>query len=121
MLFLHLLEKGFMFQKTSSCFTSQMFYIRNILISSYIINKTTFIITTIIIIIIIMIIIIVFNLNITFIIIIIISRLSLNPPSSSSSFSVSFYISLTSEVRVFPSYLNSSVFFNYLFFIIYWL
>ena len=120
MLFLHLLEKSFMFQKTSSCFTNQMFYIRNILISSYIINKITFVITTIIIIII-MVIIIVFNLNITFIIIIIISRLSLNPPSSSSSFSVSFYISLTSEVRVFPSYLNSSVFFNYLFFIIYWL
>ena len=38
------------------------------------------------------------------------SPLSLNPPSSSSS-SVSFYISLTSEVRVSPSYLNSSVFF----------
>ena len=38
------------------------------------------------------------------------SPLSLNPPLSSSS-SVSFYISLTSEVRVSPSYLNSSVFF----------
>ena len=38
------------------------------------------------------------------------SLLSLKPPSSSSS-SVSFYISLTSEVRVSPSYLNSSVFF----------
>ena len=37
-------------------------------------------------------------------------QLSLNPPSSSSS-SVSFYFSLTSEVRVSPSYLNSSVFF----------
>ena len=38
------------------------------------------------------------------------SPLSLNPPLSSSS-SVSFYISLTSEVRMSPSYLNSSVFF----------
>ena len=38
------------------------------------------------------------------------SALSLNPPSSSSS-SVSFYFSLTSEVRVSLSYLNSSVFF----------
>ena len=38
------------------------------------------------------------------------SPLSLNPPSPSSS-SVSFYISLTSEARVSPSYLNSSVFF----------
>ena len=38
------------------------------------------------------------------------SALSLNPPSSSSS-SVSFYFSLTSEVRVSPLYLNSSVFF----------
>ena len=38
------------------------------------------------------------------------SPLSLNPPSSSSS-SVSFYISLISEVRVPPSHLNSSVFF----------
>ena len=39
------------------------------------------------------------------------SPLSLNPPSSSSSSSVSFYISSASEVRVLPSYLNSSVFF----------
>ena len=38
------------------------------------------------------------------------SPLSINPPSPSSS-SVSFYISLISEVRVSPSYLNSSVFF----------
>ena len=37
-------------------------------------------------------------------------QLSLNPPSSLSS-SVSFYFSSTSEVRVSPSYLNSSVFF----------
>ena len=34
------------------------------------------------------------------------SPLSLNPPSSWSSSSVSFYISLTSEVCVSPSYLN---------------
>ena len=38
------------------------------------------------------------------------SPLSLNPQSPSSS-SVSFYISSTSEVRVSPSYLNSSVLF----------
>ena len=38
------------------------------------------------------------------------SPLSLNPQSSTSC-SVSFYISLTSEVCVSPSYLNSSVFF----------
>ena len=36
-----------MFQKTSFCFTNQMFYVRNILIRSYIINQITFIITTI--------------------------------------------------------------------------
>ena len=60
-----------MFQKTSSCFTNQMFYVRNIPISSYTINKITFIITTIIIIM--MIIIIIFNFNITFILIIIIT------------------------------------------------
>ena len=36
--------------------------------------------------------------------------LTLNPPLPSSS-SVSFYISSTSEVRVSPSYLNSSLFF----------
>ena len=38
------------------------------------------------------------------------SPLSLNPQSSTSC-SVLLYISLTSEVRVSPSYLNSSVFF----------
>ena len=38
------------------------------------------------------------------------SPLSLNPQSSTSC-SVSFYISLTSEVCVSPTYLNSSVFF----------
>ena len=37
------------------------------------------------------------------------SPLSLNPPSSSSSL-VLFYISLTSEIRMSSSYLNSSVF-----------
>ena len=61
---------GFMFQKTL-CFTSQMFYVRNIPIHSYTINKIIFIITTITIIIII-IIIIIFNFNITIIIVIII-------------------------------------------------
>ena len=60
-----------MFQKTSSCFTNQMFYVRNIPIGSYTSNKITFIITTIIIIM--MIIIIIFNFNITFILIIIIT------------------------------------------------
>ena len=103
-----------MFQKASSCFTNQMFYVRYIPICSYTINKITFIINTIItIIIIIIIIIIIFNFSITIIIIIIIissSPLSLNAPLSSSS-SVSFYISSTSEVCVSPSYLNSSVFF----------
>ena len=101
-----------LFQKTSSCFTNQMFYVRNMPIRSYTINKITFIINTITITTII-IIILIFNFNIT-----IISSssssssppLSLNPSSSSSS-SVSFYISSTSEVCVSPSYLNSSVFF----------
>ena len=102
-----------LFQKTSSCFTNQMFYVRNMPIRSYTINKITFIINTITITTII-IIILIFNFNIT-----IISSsssssssppLSLNP-SSSSSLSVSFYISSTSEVCVSPSYLNSSVFF----------
>ena len=47
------------------------------------------------------------------------SPLSFNPPSPSSS-SVSFYFSSTSEVRVPPPYLNSSVFFLITcFFIIY--
>ena len=59
-----------MFQKTL-CFTSQMFYVRDIPIHSYTINKIIFIITTITIIIII-IIIIIFNFNITIIIVIII-------------------------------------------------
>ena len=36
-----------MFQKTSSCFANQMFYVRNILIRSYTMDKITFIITTI--------------------------------------------------------------------------
>ena len=61
-----------MFQKTSSCFTNQMFYVRNISISSYTINKIFIITTTIIIM---MIIIIIFNFNITFILIIIITRI----------------------------------------------
>ena len=49
------------------------------------------------------------------------SSLSLLNPSLLSLSSVSLYISLTSEVRLSPSfsYLNSSVFFNYLLFIIY--
>ena len=51
------------------CFTSQMFYVSNIPIHSYTINKIIFIITTITIIIII---IIIFNFNITIIIVIII-------------------------------------------------
>ena len=46
------------------------------------------------------------------------SPLSLNPPSSSSS-SVSFYFSLTSEVHASPSYLNSSVFFLTTFFLLF--
>ena len=74
-------------------------------------RKLSFIINTITTII--FIIIIIFNFSITIIIIIIIissSPLSLNAPLSSSS-SVSFYISSTSEVCVSPSYLNSSVFF----------
>ena len=62
---------GFMFQKIL-CFTSQMFYVRDIPIHSYTINKIIFIITTITIIIII-IIIIIFNFNITIIVIIIIA------------------------------------------------
>ena len=67
-----------MFQKTSFCFTNQMFYVRNILIRSYIINQITFIITTIttiitIIIIIIIIITIVIKSTIVIIIIIILS------------------------------------------------
>ena len=95
-----------MFLKTSSCFTNQMFYVRNIPICSYTINKITFIINTITTIIIIFIIfIIIFNFNITIIIIIIISIII--DSTLSSSFSVSFSISSTSEVRVSPSYLNS--------------
>ena len=62
-----------MFWKTSSCFTNQVFYVRNIPMCSYTINKITFIINTITnIIIIIIIIIITFNFSITIIIIIII-------------------------------------------------
>ena len=87
-----------------------MFYVRNIPICSYTINKITFIINTITTIIIIFIIfIIIFNFNITIIIIIIISIII--DSTLSSSFSVSFSISSTSEVRISPSYLNSSVFF----------
>ena len=101
-----------MFQKTSSYFTNQLFYIRNIPIHNNTINKIIFssnTITTIIIMII-----IIFNFSITI-------SLSSSPISSSSSSSsnprlpssssVSFYISLTSEVLWSPSYLNSSVFF----------
>ena len=61
-----------MFQKLS-CFTNQMFYVRNIPIRSYTMNKFTFIITTITTIIIIIIIIIIFTFNITIIILIIIT------------------------------------------------
>ena len=62
-----------MFQKLS-CFTNQMFYVRNIPIRSYTMNKFTFTITTITtIIIIIIIIIIIFTFNITIIILIIIT------------------------------------------------
>ena len=60
-----------MFQKLS-CFTNQMFYVRNIPIRSYTMNKFTFIITTSTTIIII-IIIIIFTFSITIIILIIIT------------------------------------------------
>ena len=90
------------------CFTNQVFYVRNIPIRSYTINRVTIIITTITIIIIIITIIIITSppsssLSSSL-------SLSLNPPPSSSSPSVTFYISLTSEVHVLPSHLNSSVF-----------
>ena len=96
-----------MLQKASSFFTNQILYVRFIPIRCYTINKITLILNTITNIIIIIIIIILFNSNIT-ITIIVILPLSLYPPSSSSS---SVYFSLTSEVHVSPSYLNSSVFF----------
>ena len=108
-----------MLQKTSLCFTNQMFYVRYIPICSYTTNKITFIINTITTIIIIVVIIIIFNFNIP-------SSSSLSSSSSSSplwlklpsssSPSVSFYFSSTSEVRVSPSYLNSYVFFLTIFF-----
>ena len=91
------------------CFTNQVFYVRNIPIRSYTINRITIIVTTITIIIIIITIIIITSppsssLSSSL-------SLSLNPPSSSSSSpSVTFSISLTSEVHVLPSHLNSSVF-----------
>ena len=87
-----------MFQKTSG-FTNRMFYVRNISIRSYTINKITFIINTIT------------TTTIIIIIIIIITIIIISSLSSSSS--VSFFISSTSEVRVHlhPSYLNSYVFF----------
>ena len=99
-----------MFQETSSYFTNQIFYIRNIPIHNYTINKITFSINTITAIIVI---IIVFNFSIPSLLssLPISSSSSSSNPRSPSSSSVSFYISLTSEVLWSPSYLNSSVFF----------
>ena len=90
-----------MFQKTSSCFTNQVFYVRNIPIRCYTINKITIIITTITTIIVIVIIIIIIVIIITIIIksIIIIIILS----------SVLHFFDIRSCVS--PLYLNSSVFF----------
>ena len=90
-----------MFQKTSSCFTNQVFYVRNIPIRCYIINKITIIITTITTIIVIVIIIIIIVIIITIIIksIIIIIILS----------SVLHFFDIRSCVS--PLCLNSSVFF----------
>ena len=62
-----------MFQKTSSCFANQMFYVRNILIRSYTMDKITFIITTITNILIIIIIIITIIIKFTIVIIVIFS------------------------------------------------
>ena len=100
-----------MFQKTSSCFTNQIFYVRYIPIRSYAISKITFILNGITTIIIIIIIITAFNFSITVIIIIVIITIIIKSTIMSSSSSVSFYFSLTSEVHASPSYLNSSVFF----------
>ena len=91
-----------MFQKTSSCFTNQVFYVRNIPIRCYTINKITIIITTITTIIVIVIIIIIIVIIITIIIksiIIIIIILS----------SVLHFFDIRSCVS--PLCLNSSVFF----------
>ena len=90
-----------MFQKTSSCFTSQVFYVRNIPIRCYTINKITIIITTITTVIVIVIIIIIIVIIITIIIksIIIIIILS----------SVLHFFDIRSCVS--PLCLNSSVFF----------
>ena len=100
-----------MFQKTSSCFTNQIFYVRYIPIRSYAISKITFILNGITTIIIIIIIITAFNFSITVIIIIVIITIIVKSTIMSSSSSVSFYFSLTSEVHASPSYFNSSVFF----------
>ena len=89
-----------MFQKTSSCFTNQVFYVRNIPIRCYTINKITIIITTIttviVIVIIIIIIVIIITIIIKSIIIIILS-------------SVLHFFDIRSCVS--PLCLNSSVFF----------
>ena len=71
MLFFHLLVR-FYVTKTSLCFTNQAFYVRNIFIHSYTMNKITVIIATITIIIIIIIIIVIINFNFPIIFIIII-------------------------------------------------
>ena len=105
-----------MFQKTSLCFTNQMFYVRNIPIRSCTINKITFIINTITTIIItIIIIIIILNLNNTIIIIIIITII-IKPTIFIIILSlVLHFFDIRSSCVTFP-FEFICVLFNYLFF-----
>ena len=120
--------QGFMFQKT--CFTNQMFYVRNIPIHSYTINKNTFIINTITTIIIIIIIIIIFNFNITIIIIIniitiiiIIIIITIIIKSTIIIIIFSFILHFFNIRSLCVTFIFEfiCVLFNYLIFIIYWL
>ena len=102
-----------MFQKTWSHFTNQMFYVGNIPIRSYTINKITFIINTITtIIIIIIIIIIIFNFNIAIIIIIIIVIITIVNKSTIVIIILSFVLHFF-DIRssCVTTYLKLSVFF----------
>ena len=108
-----------MFQKTSSCFTNQMFYVRNMPIRSYTINKITFIINTITTTIII--IILIFNFNITIIIIIIII-ITIIIKSIIVIIILSFVLHFFNIRSLCVTFLFEfiCVLFNYLFLIIYW-
>ena len=110
-----------LFQKTSSCFTNQMFYVRNMPIRSYTINKITFIINTITTTIII--IILIFNFNITLIIIIIIIIIiTIIIKSIIVIIILSFVLNFFNIRSLCVTFLFEfiCVLFNYLFFIIYW-